>query len=615
MKQTKFNYTNGDDFLLDGNSYVGFFSVYDDGSVYTGKYPSLSSVALEGMPKYSTDYYKSSSFKDRTPFEVDVLPYTSTEILIKPSEILHYQVLNNKLFMFEYNLQFMYGKMFVGDTNIPINDVYILSTYSGESSLGWEVMSTSPAKESAFDDLSSSVGYGLKKFIITTFSNNISGYCILGITDTSLIGLSSGSDINGVPSAMTMVLSTNVIDNNSDLLCENLEDISFDGKFLYISDSKINGGGQVFKYDIDSYITNDTIFGYDRFLLEPIGGFGGESRSDKFNGCTIVGSNETEVWIYDSGNTIIKVYDTNFVWKKNIALRDRASSVVLDIVYRKMNNHFYVLFGSKDETSYGMVEYNEAYKVVNTFAFEDILYSETDKRFKSISFSEQDSNVFYVLTEKTIHKKFFSKPSKSFSIFDRNRYLPYGQIDIVDGEDHNIIEFSDKYHLRDIFCVGDNYDSDKLFLLANGYMFKLIEKTDYVSVLSNTDITYFNFESIKYERNEYSQTLTFNKEFHKLASNILEFRNHLIGRIIFEFDVNGDLTNRKYTYLPQEFFEKIDDDFLYQVFIHDNELVQAGVINRVFRELFEIQNNLLEQTNASIINIKAVPGDNILKID
>lgn len=100
---------------------------------------------------------------------------------------------------------------------------------------------------------------------------------------------------------MTLVLSTDVIDNYSNQKCLNLEDIKFDGRFIFVTDSQINGGGQVFKYDISSYITNDEIYEFNRFLVEQIGGAGTETRTDKFSGCSVLGVNESSVWVYDSG--------------------------------------------------------------------------------------------------------------------------------------------------------------------------------------------------------------------------------------------------------------------------------------------------------------------------
>jgi hypothetical protein len=598
--QIKFNYTNGGEFTLNDQTYVGYFNVDSEYNAYTGKYYTTDSLKLQPESKYSSDYYLSNSFKDRRPFDSEVLPYDIDYVLVKSTEFLTQQVINKRLGYFEENLQYLYSKMFIGATNNPDNPVY---TLSGDNAgvFAWTPYNTFYESTSSVSitELSANASYGIKRFVITTFGENTDGFCILGITDTSLIGLSTNSNINEAPSSMTLVLSSNLIDNNTEQTCANLEDISFDGTHLFITDSKINGGGQVFKYNIKSYITNDEIFKFDRFLIEQIGGFGSEIKTDKFSGCTVIESNAGQVWVYDSGNRIIKIYDNNFVWKQNLKLPDKKRSIVLDISYRKMNDHFYVLYKNEDSGKFGLWEYDKKFALIDTVVFEDVLYTDTDKQFNKMCISEQDSNVFYVITEQNIFKKFFSKPNTTFATFDRTKFMP-----------------KLGYNLRDIFCVGDNFDSDKLFVLANGFLVKLIEKTDYETVFSNPDIEYFNFESVRLTPNEYAQAFTFNKEIYKLLINVLQFRNYLIGRFIFKFNEFGDLVSRKYGYIPQEYFKKIDPEVQFNAFIHDNELTQANVLNRAFRFVYKIQKDLLEQTKASILNIKSVPNeDNALIID
>jgi hypothetical protein len=599
--QIKFNYTSGGEFTLNGQNYIGYFNVDDKYNAYSGKYYNSDSLKLESESKYSSDYYTSSSFKDRRPFDEENLPYGIDYILIKSTEFINHQIINKHLNYFEDNLQYLYSKMFVGATDNPINSVF---TLTGDNTgtftwTGYDSFYESTSASSIVEQLSSNSFYGIKRFVVTKFHEGINGFCILGITDTSLIGLSSDSNINENPTSITLVLSSDLIDNKTDQKCSSLEDIAFNGTDLYITDSKINGGGQVFKYNIGSYITNDAIFEFKRFLIEQIGGFGSDIKNDKFAGCTVIESDPEQVWVYDSGNKVIKVYDNNFVWKKTFGLPDRSKVIVLDIAYRKMNDHFYVLYKNEITGNFGYCEYDKKFSLINAVIFDDVLYTDTDKQFNKMCISEQDSNVFYVVTEQTIFKKFFSKPNITFATFDRNKFMP-----------------KSGYNLRDIYCIGDDFNSDKLFVLANGFFVKLIEKTNYETVFSNPDIEYFNLKSVSLTQDEYVQAFTFNKEIYKLLINVLQFRNYLIGRFIFKYNEFGDLTYRKYGYIPQEYFKKIDPDAQFNAFVHDNELTQANVINRAFRFIYKIQLDLLEQTKASILNIKSVPNEeNALIID
>lgn len=132
--QIKFNYTSGGEFTSNGNDYVGFFNVDDMGSVRTQKYQTISSLILTPISKYSSDFYKSpafkdreasadarvltkiskyasdyyasTTFKDRDVFVDEKLPYEISEILVKGTEIVNYQIINKRLRYFQkiYNI-------------------------------------------------------------------------------------------------------------------------------------------------------------------------------------------------------------------------------------------------------------------------------------------------------------------------------------------------------------------------------------------------------------------------------------------------------------------------------------------------------------------------------
>jgi hypothetical protein len=133
-----------------------------------------------------------------------------------------------------------------------------------------------------------------------------------------------------------------------------------------------------------------------KYLIEPIGGTGSVERLNKFKNCTVLGANNSELWVYDSGNNVIKIYDNNFVHKRIIKIPKTRNYSVLDIRYRKMNDHVYVLFKDTydpNETQYGLFEFAD-YHLIDTYVFTDILFKDTDAQFNRMAISEQDSNVF-----------------------------------------------------------------------------------------------------------------------------------------------------------------------------------------------------------------------------
>ena len=627
--QTKFNYTSGGEFKLSDNitDYIGYFNIDDIGQVYTGKYYSENSILLtNSVSEYSSDYHKSDLFKDRFIYDDINLPYSLDQILIQPNELVNYNVLNTKITYLHYNLLYMYSKMFIGGTDTPYdNNVNTLGNLLSSNKFQWNSKLNAKAVSPYYSfkpitNLPNYAQYGefdnFKKFIVVPFVDN-KGVSILGISSTHLIGLTSIIDNEGQLSAPKFVLYTEVIDNYSQEKCINLEDIAYNGKFMYISDSKINGTGQVFKYDITAYYTNDKAFENKVFLDEVIGGYGDIDKKNKFNGCTVVGCKDDEVWIYDSGNNCIKIYNNDLIWKTTLKVDYINGYEVIDIRNRKLNDNVYVLYkNTKDinNTYYGYFEYNSKFKLINTVVFEDKLYELTDGSFNRMCMSQQDSNVFYISTNSSIYKKYFSRPEKTFATFDRDKFFPEDSFvwDIVDinwddleGRLWNLSElYAADFSIKDIFVIDSNQNKDDFFILGNNFISHLNENTEYTTVLRNTNIPYYNYNSIKFENMEYNQAVILNKEFYKLFSNIIQFKNFLKGKFYAEYNKYGDLIYKDYIYLSDEEISTIDIELEYNSFINDNELVQANVINRLFNKVYYYQYNLVKISEVKLKNFK-----------
>ena len=641
--QTKFNYTYGGEFTkIDDTPYVGYFNIDDKENCYTGRYYSETSEILISVSRYSSDYHRSSNFKDRDIFDVVSLPYSLEEIQIQPNEIVGYSILNKKIEYLHDNLIYLYSQLYMGSTDVPIDEnVNTLCNLIATNNFGWETKAEQIANNRIF-------GFGplannpvlsaykefdvMKRFVVIPFENN-KGIGIFAISNTYFIGLTSTISEDGQLEGAQFTFYTNVIDNYTNETCKNLEDIKYDGKFIYVSDSKINGGGQVFKYDITGYITNDNVFENKKYLIEPIGGTGSVERPNKFKNCTVIGANNGEIWVYDSGNNAIKIFDSNFVWKRTIKVPATRKYSILDIRYRAMNNHVYALFkDSYDEINpqYGLFEFDNEYHLINTYVFGDILFKDTDAQFNRMAISEQDSNVFYVITNNSVFKKFFTKPEKTFAVFNREKFYPEDmfiwdliEVDWEKLQDYQTWNYAEFFTINltthDIYIAASKTNKDDLYFMGDTYISHFNERTDYLSLLKNDIIPYYNYKSIRFENVEYNQSLVLNKEIYKLYQNILQFKNNLKGRFYAEFDKYGDLKYRDYIYLSDEEMNTLDIDIEYNSFINDNELVQPNVVNRILNKIYDFQVSLLNLTQVKLKNLKSwvdlKNGTNIYPID
>jgi hypothetical protein len=242
------------------------------------------------------------------------------------------------------------------------------------------------------------------------------------------------------------------------------------------------------------------------------------------------------------------------------------------------------------------------------------LYKDTDKSFKRIAMSEQDSNVFYAITNNTIFKKFFSKPEKTFAIFDRKKFYPddlfiWDLIDrdwdkLLDFETWNYAEFfTVNLTTRDILVALSDQNKDHLYFVGDTYISHLNERTDYFSLLRKDDLPFYNYEKIRFQHMEYNQSLVLNKEIFKLFQNIIQFKNNLKGRFYAEFNEYGDVLYKDYIYLSNDEINTLNVDLEYNSFINDNELVQPNSINRIFNKIYDFQIKLLMLTQAKLKNI------------
>lgn len=629
--QTKFNYTPGGEFVLSGSSYVGMFNVYGDGTVYTGRYRDVNSNSLEINSNYSADMHASEHQRDLNAFDTFALPHQRNKIQIDLNETVNFTTINSKIKFLHENQLYLYSKLFIGDTDVPYayDRTAAISSLSGQYgwwstpnyySLGYDLFATYAGTSSEFAQYTQMDS--MKRFVIIPFEN-ASGFGIIGITNTHVIGLTSNADLTEISLPL---LYTNVIDNYSDERCQNLTDLTFDGKYLYVTDSAINSGGQVFKYDVTTYRTGDAAFLSNRFLIKPLGGLGGRDNNIKFKGCGVIGSKANMIYVADQGNGAVKVYDDNLVWLKTIIL-PRGDYTVADIRYRKLNNSMYFLVRNNATNKYIMYRYDSNNRLRETFRLKDDLYAETDGEFRRMAFSEQDSNVFYLITKSTVYKKFFSRPETTFAVFKRDKFgqspiFKWNFENIRWGFDTKLWNLTEKYdadtylNFGDIAVMPSNNDVDGLFVLGNGVIFHFSEVTNYQSVLDDTIINYYNLQKTSLEYTENVQSLTINKELYKIYSNIIQLKNNIRGRFSFEYDGYGNLDYRTYMYFIENELERVKINLNLDSQINANELVQAGTMNKIFNKLYDVQDALLELVKPHILNFRnIVTDDNILLIE
>lgn len=626
--QTKFNYTSGGEFLLDGRDYAGMFNVYSDNTIYSGKFRDDASVQLTPLNNFSAEFHGSSHFKDRFAYDELELPHPRSSVEISLNELVNFTTINTKLKYLHENLLYLYSQMFVGETDVPyaydktagissLSGTYAWHDTPNNYSFGYTTYAASTSL-SAYAEIDN-----LKRFVVIPFKDS-TGFSIIGISTTHLIGLTSNVDFSNISLPL---LYTSVIDNFSEEKCQNLTDITYDGYYLYVTDNTINSGGQVFKYDIPTYNTGDPAFEGNRFLIKPLGGLGGKKDTNKFKGCGVIGSKPGIIFVADNGNNSIKVFNKDLVWLKTIRL-PKGSYEVLDIRHREMTDYTYVLTRKLDDVtsaySYILLGYDEDLKLSSRDTFVDDLLPEIDGMFRRMIVSEQDSNVFYLITNSTVYKKFFSKPTTTFATFKRDKF---GQSPLfewkyesiwwmLDTKLWNTSQELDPLVFTDIAILPDKQGIDSLFVLSNGLFLHFSEQNTYRSILRDSVLPFYGLNKVLLEQTENIQSVTINKELYKMYSNILQLKNTIKGRFSYFYDGYGDLNFKNYMYFVDDEINKLKVEINLNTRVNDNELVQAGTMNKLLMKIYDLHESLLQLTKPIIVNYRnIISNDNILLID
>ena len=626
----KFNYTDGYEYVdSNGDQYVGYFNVDENNVVYETR--DTQDKQLTKQSNFSSEYNSNIEyFKDRTLIEKMSLPYDLNQIEIGSNEIVNYNTINIKLNYLHKNLIYLYSKLFIGSTNVPIGYSNILGLSAGTSIFNWYSANTSTIEN--FQAFTNSIDGNLnptkwteypefdklKKFVVMKFDDG-TGYGILGISSTHLIGLTSNSNFT----SSNITLYTSVVDNYSELPCINLQDIAYSGSTVFVSDSAINGGGQVYSYDASGFTNNDTAHLGQRYLKEVFGGIGGSQNTLKFKGAKILGTSPTYVLVDDSGNKSIKVYDHSLVWKTTIKLSNKYT--VLDIKYRELTNSYFVLATYQVpftnglvgyDTKFDFTEYDSNFKLIAVHTFEDNFLNQgsgayLDISFYQLAFSYQDSNVFYVTTRSSVYKKYFTKPEKTFAILKRDEtgenplaiwnteYFKYGFDNKPWNFYYNNITSST---INSIALLKRDDNADDIFCLYSGRIRYFKEYTDYFNVINNPVIDCFNSSNFNLNPNEYVQSFSFNRVFYYIYKNLFQIKNNIEGRFTGKYSNFSVLDYAGPQYITNDEFNDLQIDINYNTYINDNELVNAKVINRILTSLLEQQEKLLNLTQTKLLN-------------
>jgi hypothetical protein len=266
------------------------------------------------------------------------------------------------------------------------------------------------------------------------------------------------------------------------------------------------------------------------------------------------------------------------------------TGTVVSMDVDKHTDYVYVL------TTNGIVyEYTDELIFSQQFILEDPVA--TGETFKQIRFSDKDRDLVYIMTTNNLYKKFKSRLDKSIGAFrmsDNN---------ITTSESFTFCSIMQTDStLYDFVFVGGNTTHGGVSGQV-GKVYKFDETVSYRTISNDVykrDL--LPLSAVKIAGSEYVTDLTVNKSLNKLMFNHLIFRDSLSMKYTAAYDYMGRVQLTSVDYL-------LDTDEAYRtytiprdMYIGINEPVFADNINKSFKKIYELQENLLTKCAETITN-------------
>jgi len=386
------------------------------------------------------------------------------------------------------------------------------------------------------------------------------------------------TDANDKKLTINLLLSTNEIYPAAGVQWQKINDMVFDDNYnLFVLDLS---GNRVVKYNAEGFFTDNNILENTLPFVDTIGGYGGQDGNSLFNNPRSIDFYNSHLYVLDSGNGCVKMYDAEFNWVTTYRLfRDFLVDYPLHLSHDSDGN-MYVL-----TTQNKILKYDSNFQNKTEIPLDSL--SAQNESYIKIIFSPTEKNIMYVLSNKNIYKKLVSQPDE-----DVGKYLPY----LLRGsEDDTYSAFypipTSRGDVNFVFSKSPN---------GAGKIIAWLDNINLFDVLSDNDFDVYAFDDIKINRNEYLQNWVFNKAISKLLINHMRFRDQITGKFLAKRDSKNNITFRGTRYFTPEELEELRFEQDITNYIGMNEIFQNNIVNRCAQKLFNIQVMLMKELGAEI---------------
>lgn len=360
---------------------------------------------------FETSLAVSPYFKNRTILDpIDTLPYAEKDVLFQANDFLTERLFKDKLTKLHNNNTFIYSRLFIANNDLPYNTEITYGSVQNKNSTTITISSgysgSIPFRQNTLSNIKA-LG-NIINFQALKKDENQDEYVIFGITSNQFVSITgNNTNINIIEVSPYYESEENVLPFSS------LGGIAIGGNNAYITDT---GSNTIIKYDISGYLNGDVALGNKRNLTEILGGEGPSNLKTKFRQPKEITTNGKLVVVHDTGNTVLKVFDTKFNYHSRITTIPLKKQPLAGI---KFNNHYNLLYAITYDQSntklnlyiYDLTAANRRPVIVDKVLDLGITLKPGEV-VQNVEFSKNSSEYYYICTNKNSYKLYVTLPNK-----------------------------------------------------------------------------------------------------------------------------------------------------------------------------------------------------------
>lgn len=560
---------------------------------------------IPGYTSFTTEYLNAIAYtynirSNRIYNETQSLPYDFSNIKIQHNELVTSQTINNKIVTLYKNYIHLLTrcKMAKSDT---------ISQYRGPVLITNEIYST-PVTALYKTDYDQLLDYDL---LNGSELEDVTGVCMtkqLVTGKDTLVMTTSGAiklfhvtqtlepQTNCVIEVISNNISDSLVDSNSDLTFNSIVDIAADQTgILYVLDS---GSNIVYKYNMKGVTSDDRILlsklTPGRLLVAKLGGTGPVGSETQFHDPVGIYYRNNTVYIVDQDTTKqelwLKHYDINlnYIGKYNISLdfnqREYVNMCVSDtgVIYILCTNGEVVTYDVQllrvgDFRNTGVI------KLLNVDF--DL---ELGENYVDIELSTFNTNTIYVITNKTVYKKYIDSMPRDVGSIEWSR-LEIGSGSVIPIS----ISITPHFELLGdtMFILGKDNNNIK----PTTMLFNCVDQENIIDLLNvQYEQQIYKLEDVYIKPDEYITAYVYNKMLMKMYYNMQLINTNLQLIASAELNVAGEMLYPGVRYISRMEVDKFNTAPGISHAIGINEMLTGATINRSLQQVYNTQLRILE---------------------